>query len=219
MNPIFDNNNGFMGRIIRLEDITEAQQIDKMKTEFISISSHHLRTPLYIIRGNLSMILDGDYGEVYEEVKNALKDVYHSVVNEIDLVNRMLDVSRLEMGSIQPEYEDILLNELLRDILSSYDPEIKKKDLSLDTNIEKIKIKSDKKMLREAMTNYISNAIKYNEQDGHLSIKLVKENEKIIFEVKDTGVGIPEDQEDSLFNKFFLVYWYSRRYRISSRCS
>lgn len=202
--PMFDIYEGYMGRLWTFEDITDLKNIDKMKTEFISIASHQLRTPLSVIYGNLDMLLSGDFGSISNEVQAPLQDIHKATKNLIELVNDLLSVSRLEMGKITAEISEFDLGELFDEIFMIMDKAFEKKNQKTKKELNfKSTIKTDRKLIAEAIKNYLSNAIKYTPENGTVEITTDYKNNKFYFEVRDTGIGIPENQRSGLFNKFF----------------
>ena len=197
------------GRIIGVvetfRDITKEKNIDKAKTEFVSLASHQLRTPLSTVNWYAEMLLAGDVGKVTPQQKKYLDEVYHSNQRMIDLVNALLNVSRIEMGTfiIQPLPTDVVA--LSKDVVKEQQPGIfKKKQVvseKYDTNIPKIN--TDPKLIRMVFQNLLSNAIKYTQEKGTINLSLKKDGGNLLFTISDTGYGIPKDAQDKIFTKLF----------------
>ncbi|MEA3293034.1 MAG: ATP-binding protein [Patescibacteria group bacterium] len=180
------------------------EKLDKAKSEFIAITSHQLRTPLTIIKGYLSMALDGTYGGVSKKLQRVMKNIYESNERLIRLVNSLLNISRIETGKIALNIEKISLEKLISDIVSELKIEAKNKKIYLrfqkpKTSLSKISIDKDK--MRQCIVNLIDNAIKYTEKGG-VVIKLIKEKTKIKIIVSDTGHGIAKEEISRLFESF-----------------
>lgn len=203
--PMFDEDMSYLGRIWKFEDKTKEEQINKMKSEFISIASHQLRTPLTSIKGFLAMIFDGDFGEIPEEFEEPLGAVKKSAERMIDLVNGLLDVSRLEMGKIVPELAKIDLVKLIEQIIDNHDELADKKSQKIifEKDIKDSITSTDKKLITECLKNYISNAIKYSPNNSEIIVNLKQNENKYKIDVKDSGVGIPEEAKEKLFAKFY----------------
>jgi signal transduction histidine kinase len=179
------------------------RKLDKAKSEFISIASHQLRTPLTVIKGYISMILEGSFGKLKIKQKEALKKVFASGERLIQLVENLLNISRIESGRMQFNYEEVSLEEAIENLLDQLKLKAEKKNIKLlfkkINKIEKIKI--DKEKISQVIINLVDNAIKYTEK-GKVEISLEKKAKKIIFCVKDSGIGINKDNLPNLFRKF-----------------
>ena len=180
------------------------QRLDKAKTEFISIASHQLRTPLTAIKGYSSMILEGDYGETGERVKHAVKNVYQSSERLVKLVNNLLNISRLEAGRIKLEEELIDFDSLIGEVIEELAIEARGKNLYLkkEREGEKVgKIILDQEKIRQVLLNIIDNAIKYTPKGG-ITLKYGKEGEKVKIAITDTGQGMTKEEIENLFRRF-----------------
>ncbi len=178
--------------------------LDKAKTEFISIASHQLRTPLSTIKGYLAMILGGDFGIISEEVGKTLTRVYNSNERLIDLVNNMLNVSRIEGGRIEFNPKPLQISLLVDDAIGEL------VQVSRDNNTQVIfknpsrktkEVLADKNLLHEILINLIDNAIKYS-PNGIVKISLHGNRRNLEFRVKDNGIGLTDEDKKRLFKKF-----------------
>ena len=198
--------------------------LDKAKTEFISIASHQLRTPVTAIKGFSSLLLEGSYGEVSDSVKGALEKVFVSSERLVNLIEDLLNVSRIESGRLTFTFEMGSLNDILQELHDSFILVAKAKKFYLDLKVPENplpKIKMDSAKVRELISNFIDNAFKYTEKGG-VTVKaeiresgvvidedgFVKEGEKspygkvVRVTVSDTGIGVPKEEIPSLFKKF-----------------
>lgn len=181
------------------------RQLDKAKDEFISIASHELRNPMAIIKGNISMILTGDSGEVNPEIRDVLTDMMIAVERQIRLVNELLDISRIEAGvinfnlqpSIQLEQVAKLLNSSLQSIANDQNIELKIK--TPEKPLPHVQADHDK--LSQVLINLVTNAMKFTSM-GAITIEVKQKDDFVQACVVDTGTGIPEKQKDLLFKKF-----------------
>jgi len=179
----------------------ELEKIDKAKTEFLSIASHQLRTPLSAIKGYISMILEGSYGKVSEEAKKRLENVYVSNERLVKLVNDLLNITRLEMGKIELSLEKANLEEIISGVVAEMKIAAEKKGLYLKWEKPKIslpEISIDKTKIRQVILNLVDNAIKYTQQGG-VAVKCKIVDGRLQIEVKDTGVGLDKEEIENLF--------------------
>jgi len=178
--------------------------LDKLKTEFVSLASHQLRSPLTAIKGYLSMILEGDYGEINPEAKEAVDKVMESSNNLMLVVEDLLNVSKIEAGGMKYVMEKFDFAEVAVKTSEELSINAEKKGLKLICGIpkdQKYFINGDKEKLRQILINLIDNSMKYTEK-GQIEINMTSNNKKIITTIKDTGVGIEKGEEESLFDKF-----------------
>jgi signal transduction histidine kinase len=174
-----------------------------MKTEFISIASHELRTPLSAIKGFISMINKGDYGKVDKKLERPLQLVAASTERLINIVNEMLDVTRIEANRIQLLVRDVDVRELLDVAVSNLQPLISQSKIKLSVVVDKSipKAHADQEKAIEILNNLISNALKFTEK-GRIEISAKKDKTKLVIAIKDTGTGISRQDQAKLFNKF-----------------
>jgi len=197
-----------LGKILILHDITRERAIEKMKTEFVSIAAHQLRTPLSAIKWTLRMLLDGDLGSITESQKEFIEKTYKSNERMISLINDLLNVTRIEEGRYL--YKPILTNiePILEFVVRSYKEVAETKNLKLDFRkpIRKVPmIMADVEKIRLAIQNILDNSMRYTRSGGWVTVSLEhdKKEHKIKISVKDSGVGIPKDQQERVFAKFF----------------
>lgn len=190
-----------------LHDITREKEIDRMKSEFVSLAAHQLRTPLSGLKWGLSMLLEGDFGKISKQQKQILERTYNMNERMIDLINDLLNVARIEEGKFYYKKENINVSEILKNVLKELKQIADKKEIKIEISIqEKVpEIFGDKEKLSFVFQNLIENAIIYNKKGGKIFITLkYKEKQKeIFFSVKDTGIGILKEDQSKIFSKFF----------------
>ena len=198
--------NEVTGAIAVVRDVTKEKEIDKAKTEFVSLASHQLRTPLSAINWYTETLLsNGRASEFSPQQKQFVERIYESSKRMSELVGSLLNVSRLEMGTftIQPEVVDLM--QLARDVIKEFEPEFSKNKHSFvfsgDDTIPPMRL--DKKLTGIIFQNLLSNAIKYTPDGGNIELLIKKEDASVRISVSDTGLGIPEDQKDKIFTKLF----------------
>jgi signal transduction histidine kinase len=151
------------------------------------------------------MLLNGDAGEINKDQKDFLKEIYKGNQRMVDLVNALLNVSRIEMGTLAIEPESIDFNKIAESVLKEIKPQIEKKKQKLSKKLDKQvpKIQADPKLIRIIFQNLISNAVKYTPNEGKIFVETEKEEKNILIKVSDNGYGIPKDQHDKIFSKLF----------------
>lgn len=191
--------------VVNYRDITHEKEIDTAKTEFISLSSHQLRTPLSAIKWYIEMLRAGDAGPMNQTQAKYLEEVYEANQRMIDLVNLLLDVSRIEMGALTLTPEPINVTNLVSDIIRAHAEMITKKNLNVAFNVPPSlnSVLLDKKFSRIILENLISNAVKYTPEDGSVTITVEEKDSILSITVKDTGIGIPKDEQANMFTKAF----------------
>ena len=203
--PLKDKNGNVVGCVVVFRDITKEREIDKAKSEFVSLASHQLRTPLTSIGLYSEMLLKEEVGKLNKEQKKYLNEIYRGNYRMVDLVNALLSVSRLDAGIFDINAKPVDVKSIANSILKDAAKDIKKKNLKLTKryakNIEKINL--DQKLMRIIFQNLISNSIKYTPKNGKINISIKKENNSILIAVSDSGYGIPKDQQSKIFTKMF----------------
>lgn len=193
--------------VVMFRDVTVDKDVDKAKTEFVSLASHQLRTPLSAINWYTEMLLDGDAGKITAEQKKYLEEIYHGNRRMVELVNALLNVSRLELGTFAVDPEPTDLTKLIDSVIEEQKPKVNAKKINL--KYKKTKnipiIQADPKLLRMVYQNLLSNATKYTPEKGSITIEVSfdKEKNKILSKVSDTGWGIPKEQQGKIFSKLF----------------
>lgn len=180
------------------------KEVDALKDDFIAVASHQLRSPLTAIRGYLSMLNEGDFGPVPKEQRTILAQLGHSSNEVINLINDMLSVSRLNAGKFELARSTVKLDELVREIYTELKPLADKKHLQFDVIVPEgsLELTVDPLRIRQVIINFIDNAIKYTVK-GSVQVKVAKEADDVVFTVKDTGIGIPSEELDKMFKKFY----------------
>jgi len=182
----------------------QLKKLDAAKSEFISIASHQLRTPLTVIKGYISMMLEGNFGALTKPETESLEKVFLSNERLIQLVENLLNVSRIESGRLQFDFKQIDLNNMVASVVEELSGNAKKKNLILQYKppAEPLpKFKLDEEKIRQVVMNLIDNGLKYTKQ-GSITIKLELVNNKVKFSVADSGMGIRPEDMGNLFKKF-----------------
>lgn len=203
--PLKDFSGNPTGMVCTMEDISREAEIDRMKTEFISTVSHELRTPLTSIKGYVDLILEGDTGPVNETQKEFLQIVAQSSNRLTQLINDLLDVERIESEKVFFKKEPVNVVLVIHQVLRTFQKEMEKKGIHLKTGFERedLVAEGDRGRIEQVLANLISNAIKYNRPAGCIGVWVRQENHFVRIDVEDSGIGISEEDQRRLFQKFF----------------
>lgn len=205
ISPILDKNRLITGVVLVLKDITRERELEILKDEFISVASHELRTPMTAIKGLISMIFEGDYGDINQELKDPLSDIGKSTERLITLVNDMLDVSRIEAGRIKFVLTDVSIQDIANDVVKTLKPIASQKNIKLEAaEIPLIKIRADADKVKQMTINLVSNALKFTDQ-GSITISARIQDKFAYISVTDTGIGISKENTEKLFGKFSQI--------------
>ena len=182
----------------------QLRELDKAKDEFISMASHQLRTPLTAIKGYLSMLLEGDAGEIKVSQYDFVNEAFQGANRMVGLINDLLNVSRMETGRFFLEPVEVNMEKLVDEEYKQLTNHAKEKGLKFEVKIKgKIPhIWVDETKIRQVVMNFMDNAIYYTTQ-GTVTVTLSADKKHVIFEVQDTGIGVPKNQQKNLFTKFY----------------
>ncbi len=198
----------------RLRDISlevqSLKKIDEMKSEFVSTASHELRSPLAAIKSAVQLILKGHTGEINENQTKFLSLADRNINRLTNILNNLLDLSRMESGKIGMKIEELDLIGPIEFILSSLRPHADRKSIQLKMKVPKElpSVYGDREKIEQILTNLIGNAIKFTPEGGNVSVSagfLDGEENMMFISVRDSGIGISQDQLDKIFEKFHLV--------------
>lgn len=182
-------------------------ELDIQKDEFISMAAHELRAPTTAIKGYVSMILNGDAGEISDRARGYLTDARSTNDRLIRLVNNMINVSQIEKGSLIYQMERVSLAMLAGSVYDDFKFEAERKNLKFEIQISNETddmVEVDPDRIREVIANLVSNAIKYTE-DGFVKIQVGNNGRHVRLEVIDSGPGISNEEQKKLFKKFYRV--------------
>jgi signal transduction histidine kinase len=186
---------------------TRLIDLDKQKSEFVSFATHQLKSPLAAMKGYASLVLDGDYGEVNKDVKEAVSRIFESSKTLANVVEDYLNISRIELGTMKYDFVDQDIKNTVEDVIAGIEPNIKKTGIQFSFTAEPddYTVSADPDKIKQVYMNLIDNSIKYT-PTGKVEVFLKKENKKVIFSVVDTGIGMKPNTIESLFQKFTRAY-------------
>jgi len=202
--PIKNQKGEILSAVIIFKDIRKEYGVDKAKTEFLSLASHQLRTPLATTKWHIESLLTKKNSN--KKIKEYLKQVNISNERMIDLVNALLNVSRIEMGSLNIKVKEVSLEKILKEVLDSLASLIKKKKIKIHKKylLKKCLLQSDPKLLIIIFQNLLTNALKYTPKGGDIKLVLkVNKKNKLLVSISDNGYGIPKNQQSKIFTKLF----------------
>ena len=195
------------------------KKLDDAKNEFISIASHELRTPMTIINGYSSMLLEDSSEELTEKQQKFLGKIRKNIAHLIVLINEMLDINRLESGMMEEKILPLNITVFLEEILKEFEFSFEKKNISLTIDIQEkkeIHVLANKKYLRSIATNLLSNAFKFTPEHGKVSLNIkryAKKKDSIQIDIQDTGIGIKKEKLPVIFEKFQQVDNHLQRHQ------
>ncbi|MDI6758877.1 MAG: ATP-binding protein [Candidatus Omnitrophota bacterium] len=192
-----------VGTVIILRDITKEKEVDKMKSEFISIVSHELRTPLSVTKEGISLVLDGVTGMVNVKQEKVLLTARNNIDRLTDIINSLLDISKIEAGRTEIRKRLVNFNSLINELISSFSKRAKDKGLELKVLLPEktIEVYVDPEKVNQVFINLVTNAIKFT-KEGCVEIKAEEKENEIECVVTDTGVGISKEDLPKVFGKF-----------------
>lgn len=181
------------------------QELDEAKDEFISMASHQIRTPLTSVKGYLSMVLEGDAGEINENQKKLLKQAFISSQRMVYLVADLLNASRLKTGKFTIETTDVDLDEMIRAEIDQLQETAAARSLEIVYKPHKNfpKIQLDENKTRQVVMNFLDNAIYYSKPNNQIKIDLKASKHTVSLTVTDSGIGVPKNDVPKLFSKFY----------------
>mgnify|MGYP003465974640 FL=1 len=178
--------------------------LDKLKSEFLSLAAHQLRSPLTAMKGYASMVVEGSYGEINPQAKDAVERIFQASKNLGKVVEDLLDVSKIEQGGMKFVMEPFSLVEIASDMAKDLSITADKRGLKVNfesDSADLCMVNGDKEKLRQVVLNFIDNSIKYT-KEGTINVSVKRDKNKVLFRVKDTGMGMTPEIKASLFQKF-----------------
>lgn len=192
-----------IGMVSVLSDITKQKELERMKEAFVSNVTHDLRAPLISIQKSLSLFLDSNKDKLSGDQKQFLEIASNNASRLTTLVNDLLDVAKLEAGHVRLNYSEVKIDDVASSVFDMLGAWSESRNVQLKKEgLENISLDADEKLLNQALTNLVGNAIKFTPEGGSVTIKAETVEKEIKISVIDTGCGIPEDSLEKIFGKF-----------------
>jgi PAS domain S-box-containing protein len=202
--PIKNKDGIVIGCVVVFRDVSREREVDRAKTEFVSLASHQLRTPLSAISWYAEMLMDGDAGKLNKQQMEFLSEIYQGNKRMVALVNALLNVSRIDLGTFAVEPTPTKIVEIAESVIKELQSQIETKEQKLVTDFDELpEMQLDVNLARIIFQNLISNAVKYTPEKGTVTVKVKKDSDKVVITVADTGYGIPKEQQERIFQKLF----------------
>jgi len=192
-------------RVTLLENITKLKEIDQMKSDFVSTVSHEFRTPLTSMNIGLSLLLEENLGSINDEQRELLEAAYEDCERLNELVNDLLDLSRIESGRIKMEFEKTNIGNIIEATIKPFRQQAEEKEISLINQLEEEEVFAwaDSNKIGWVISNLIGNALRYTDSGGEIRVGAELAGRYVNIFVEDTGVGIPREYQKKIFDKFF----------------
>jgi len=185
--------------------LAKSQELDRAKTEFVGLASHQLRTPLTAVSWYTEMLLKKDFGSLNAKQEDYLGEIYAGNQRMIDLVDDLLNTSRIDMGTLKIKPELVNLENVMTSTLGEFSSQISQKSLNIEKKISRNLplVKIDPEHLGIVFQNIISNAVKYTPPKGKINVEMRRQNSHVLVKIADNGWGIPAGQQKKIFTKLF----------------
>ena len=203
--PVTNPDDSLAGVVIVIRNISEMKKIELIKSQFVSMVAHELKTPIAAVQGFINIIADQTLDLPVEKQHEYLSRSSVRLKSLLDLVNDLLDISRMELKTKQREIEDINLVEIINSTVQILELELQKKKIAVTTDYAENlpHIKADVNEITRLFTNILSNAVKYNKENGAIDIAIKATDNYVITKISDTGIGLKEEEKAKLFQEFF----------------
>jgi two-component system, OmpR family, phosphate regulon sensor histidine kinase PhoR len=205
--PVPHPDGSLAGVVTVINNITELKKVEYVKSQFVSMVAHELKAPVAAVMGFMNLILDENIDIKPEQQKDYISRSTKRLQALIEMVNDLLDISRMEIKAKEREIKELNISEIIKSNVDFLELELKKKSITVNTNFEPDlpPIKADNNEINRLYTNILNNALKYNKDNGKIDISVYKSGNYIISEIADTGIGMKPEDKEKLFQEFFRV--------------
>lgn len=205
--PMRDEESTLLGAVVVLEDITHLRELDRLKTEFIGVASHELRTPVTSLQLSVQLLEEGAVGPLTADQREVIAAQKEDLQRLERMMGDLLDITRLEAGVTPPHVEIVPPATLLRGAAEAVAAQAERRDLTLSTEIAPglPPVRADAPQIHRVLLNLLNNAIRHTPPGGRITLSAVKREKQVLFRVQDTGSGIPAEYLPQIFDRFVQV--------------
>ena len=203
ISPVIPTEEEVVGVVIIVVDNTEKAQSEKLRREFSANVSHELKTPLTSILGYAELVKTGMAKP--EDIQKFCEKIHKEAINLLELIEDIMKISQIDEDNQEYEKEEVSLSETIETVVERLQDIANRKNISIEKDMQSVSIIGVKRIFEETLYNVIENAIKYNKEDGTVSINVSQDEENAIICVRDTGIGIPPESLDRIFERFYRV--------------
>lgn len=195
----------FIGKGIWIRNITKEKQLERSKSELVAVASHQLRTPLTVTRGNLEMLLDDCFGKINKKQRELLSDSQESVIRLIEMVNDMLDITKIEKGDAKLIIESFNVMEPIDSVVARLETYANRQkfDIVILKPETDIIVQGDRSRLVQVIQNLVDNALHYGKENGKVEVSFKVKKKTVTISISDNGIGIPQKEQGAIFQRFF----------------
>ena len=202
--PFQSGSGEILGSVTIIDDITHLKLMDKMKSDFVSMVSHEIRSPLTTVLSQIKILLDGLAGELGAKQIDILSRMSLKVNGLVELSNELLDLSRIEAGLIVQDRQEVQLMDILNELIKFFQPRAKEKNVSLSLKKTDLPVvNADPKNMEEVFSNLITNALTYTPEGGKVTVSGGIKGDFVVIKVTDNGYGIAPDEIPRIFERFY----------------
>ena len=203
--PVFDEDGELQYIIVNVNDITRFREAEEMKSTFISVISHELKTPVALIKGYAATLRREDVEWDKETIREGLQIIEEEADRLTRLIDNLLDASRIQAGGLKLEFEEVDLRDLIQRVVEGFQVQTAAHTITIDVPADLPPVWADPERVRQILDNLLSNAIKYSPQGGNIRVGAWADTDQVTVYVADEGIGIPEEEQPYLFERFYRV--------------
>jgi PAS domain S-box-containing protein len=205
--PMRDEMGDLLGAVVVLEDITHLRELDRLKTEFIGVASHELRTPVTSLLLSVQLMQEGAVGKLTPEQQEIVAAQREDLERLERMMSDLLEITRLEAGVTPPRFEIVAPCALIRSAMEAVASQAEAKGVHLETNVPDAlpDVRADRGQITRVLVNLLNNAVRHTPQGGHVRVEAQAQDGRVTFAVADTGTGIPPDYLPRIFDRFVQV--------------
>jgi len=203
--PVYEEGGGIVAATVVLQDVTRLRRFEELRNDLVSTVAHQFRTPLTSLRMAIHICLEGIPGPLTAKQQDLLYAAREECERLQGIVEELLDLARLQSGSIPLDLEDLAVDTLLEEVARPHRADAEAKGITLEVEplLGETRVRADPQRVRLVFQNLVENALQYTKRGGRVSLRAVEDGPSVRFEITDTGPGIPEDQQGRIFEKFY----------------